>query len=55
VEMLNRFFTSKDPDSQKVSEMMLEKYFELPSYASVSDRVAAPTTSDTKVEAKPDK
>jgi hypothetical protein len=35
--------------------MMLVKYFELPSYASVSDRVTAPTTSDTKVEAKPDK
>jgi len=55
VEMLNRFFTSKDPDSQKVSEMMLEKYFELPSYASVSDRAVAPTTSDTKAETKPDK
>jgi general secretion pathway protein D len=55
VEMLNRFFTSKDPDSQKVSELLLEKYFELPSYASVSDRAAAPTTSDTKAEAKPEK
>jgi general secretion pathway protein D len=55
VEMLNRFFTAKDPDSQRVSELLLDKYFELPAYASVSDRAAAPPTSDTKAEPRPEK
>jgi general secretion pathway protein D len=44
VEKLNRFFSSSDPDIQKVSEAMLERYFEMPAYASVADRnVQAPS------------
>jgi len=47
VEMLNRFFDSDNPATQKVSEALLEKYFELPAYASVADRTAPPTDAGT--------
>jgi general secretion pathway protein D len=53
VEMLNRFFTSNDADTQRVSEALLEKYFELPAYASVADRAAPP--EPTATEPKPEK
>ncbi len=49
VEMLNRFFSSEDPNVQKVSEAMLERYFEMPAYASVADR-AVPTATDAATE-----
>jgi general secretion pathway protein D len=42
VEMLNRFFETEDPRAQQVGEAWLEKYYELPAYASVADRPAAP-------------
>jgi general secretion pathway protein D len=54
VEMLNRFFTSNDADAQKVSEALLEKYFELPAYASVADR-AAPPAENAPAEPKSEK
>lgn len=41
VEKLNRFFTSNDAEMQKVSDALLEKYFEMPAYASVADRASA--------------
>ncbi len=50
VEMLNRFFSSDDPDVQKVSEAMLERYFEMPAYASVADRAPAPTSGGAAAE-----
>jgi general secretion pathway protein D len=40
VEMLNRFFESEDPRAQQVGAAWLEKYYELPAYASVADRPA---------------
>ncbi|MBL8840443.1 MAG: hypothetical protein JNL90_02820 [Planctomycetes bacterium] len=46
VEMLNRFFSSEDPNVQKVSEAMLERYFEMPAYASVADRAAPAAGGD---------
>jgi general secretion pathway protein D len=54
VEMLNRFFAANEADSQRVSEALLEKYFELPAYASVADR-AAPPPEPAAEPAKPEK
>ena len=54
VEMLNRFYATNEADAQKVSEALLEKYFELPAYASVADR-AAPPPEPSAAEPKPEK
>ncbi len=51
VEKLNRFFTSNDAEMQKVSDALLEKYFEMPAYASVADRaVAVPDVASPDAE-----
>ena len=47
VEMLNRFFESNTPEAQEVSEALLERYYEMPAYASVADRPAPPLDAGT--------
>jgi general secretion pathway protein D len=42
VQMLNRFFESTTPEAEQVSEAWLDRYYELPAYASVADRPASP-------------
>ncbi|MSR48120.1 MAG: hypothetical protein EXS13_13855 [Planctomycetes bacterium] len=51
VEKLNRFFATDDANMQKVSEALLERYFEMPAYASVADRNSpAPSTDAPEAE-----
>jgi general secretion pathway protein D len=55
VEMLNRFFESDNKEAEKVTEALLERYFELPAYASVADRPAPPSDPSTRSSVPPER